>query len=64
MGFFLIIKFIFYLVTNIILNIIETPFYLWMIPCMRYIENKAEKERIKRLSESTVKHKALDIVAS
>jgi len=35
-----------------------------MLPCMSYIERNAENERIKRLAESTVKHKALDIVAS
>jgi len=31
---------------------------------MAYLDQKSEKERLKRLAESCVKHKALDIVSS
>jgi len=31
---------------------------------MSLIDTSAERERLKRLAESTVKHKAIDIVAS
>jgi len=48
----------------VILSIIEIPFYIFILPCMAYLDQKSEKERLKRLAESSVKHKALDIVSS